>query len=379
VDTALYDISLVAIDVNAANAARSSSAALASRLSSSIASSARPSSAVSSASSLSTALVGRGLQVRQSRAGNLNITSGHNSQEPLTFTVTLPPGRYYFAGWLNTSPRTAANSNIFDVVGSSDLSCLSSGSSTSTAAGTSTTGTVQTGSASEEAKSSSMSGGGIAGIVIGVLGGLAFLGALAFFCLRKRRRQNRGGLQENRFSNLPSASSQDGGEYGQAQSLGHSDPHGTAPIAGAWRRNSDPDEKFTEDPPYANRTNRSDSETPSLGDRRRQAGPPTSHTLTEKKSTQGFIGKGSNESSAVHSRSSSIGGDAGVRMPGGGEVKQVGRSTSVKRKPVPSLGPELRGELERERKMSAGVGANVPEPKRKSYSLVPDLPQQSRA
>jgi hypothetical protein len=172
-------------------------------------------------------------------------------------------------------------------------------------------------------------------------------------------------LNQNRFSNLPSASSQDGGEYGQQT------PNNSPPIAAAWRRDSNDEKDSTDSPPrlYANR---SDSETPSLGVRRKQAGPPTSHTLAEKKSAQGFIGKGSNESSAIHSRSSSIGGGEGP--------KPVGRSTSTKRKPVPSLGPELRNQLERERKMSAGgyTGGGV-EPRRQSYSLVPDLPlQQSR-
>jgi hypothetical protein len=370
VEPSLYDVSLRAIDADAADAARAAAAqtASSSSLSSSLApaSTIRPSSSIQlSSASLSTALVGRELQIRQSATGNLTIADGHNAQEPITFVVTLPPGRYYFAGWINTSPRTAANSNVFRVVEGDDMSCLTAGATTSTTAtsGTSSAGTQTAGSANNATETSSISGGAIAGIVIGVLGGLAVLGALLFFCMKKKRRQNRA-MNANRFSNLPSASSQDGGEYGQ-HPLGH------APIAGAWRRDSDPDEK---DPrPHPVRSD-SDDPTPSLGDRRKQAGPPTSHTLAEKKSTQGFIGKGSNESSAVHSRSSSIGGGEGVpQVGGGGGVKQVGRSTSVKRKPVPSLGPELRSQLERERKMSASnMGGG--EANRKSYSLVPDLP-----
>jgi hypothetical protein len=249
------------------------------------------------------------------------------------------------------------------------MSCLSSAVATTSTTATSSTATQTAGTANNAVETSSISGGAIAGIVIGVLGGLAILAALLFFCIKKKRRQNRNrGLNENRFSNLPSASSQDGGEYGQ-QPLNH------APIAGAWRRDSDPDEK--ESRPYPSRSD-SDDPTPSLGDRRKQAGPPTSHTLIEKKSTQGFIGKGSNESSAIHSRSSSIGGGESGAQVGGGGVKQVGRSTSVKRKPVPSLGPELRGQLERERKMSAGKHMGGGEANRKSYSLVPDLPVQHK-
>ena len=368
---------MVAIDVNAANAARSSSEAAAALTSSVASSSATLSSAarslssitsLSSGSALSTALVGRDLYRRQAMTGNLTIATNQNAQEPITFTVTLPPGRYYIAGWLSNNPRTAANSNMFNVVAGSDMSCLSgavatTSSSSGTPSGSTAGGSAQTsGSASTVESSSSISGGAIAGIVIGVIGGLAILGALAFFCMRKKRRQNRS-INENRFSNLPSASSQDGGEYGH-QTLGR----GPA-VAAAWRSDSDSDEKYGETPtrPYANRSDTTDSETPSLGDRRRQAGPPTSHTLAEKKSTQGFIGKSdSNESSAVHSRSSSIG--------GGEKPVAIGRSTSTRRKPVPSLGPELRNELERERKMSAGANGAVPEPRRKSYALVPDLP-----
>lgn len=370
VEPSLYDIFLRAIDADAADAARSSSsvaAALTSRASSPIATSAvatstiTPSSSAAtlSSASLSTALVGRQLQTRQSPTGNLTIAVAHNAQEPITFVVTLPPGRYYFAGRFTTSPGTAANSNLFRVVEGDDMSCLSSAVATTSTTSTSSAGTQTAGTANNAVETSSISGGAIAGIVIGVLGGLAVLGALLFFCMKKKRRQNRR-LNENRFSNLPSASSQDGAEYGQ-HPLGH------APIAGAWRRDSDPDEK--EPRPYPSRAD-SDDPTPSLGDRRKQAGPPTSHTLTEKKSTQGFIGKGSNESSAVHSRSSSIGGGEGA--------KPVGRSTSVKRKPVPSLGPELRGQLERERKMSAGGQMGGGEANRKSYSLVPDLPTPHR-
>jgi len=366
VEPSLYDIFLRAIDADAADAARSSSsaaAALTSRASSSIATSAvvtsfiTPSSSAATllSASLSTALVGRQLQTRQSAAGNLTIAVAHNAQEPITFVVTLPPGRYYFAGRFTTSPGTAANSNLFRVVEGDDMSCLSSAVATTSTTSTSSAGTQTAGTANNAVETSSISGGAIAGIVIGVLAGLAVLGALLFFCMKKKRRQNRR-LNENRFSNLPSASSQDGAEYGQHH-------HGQVPMAGAWRRDSDPDEK--ESRPYPARAD-SDDPTPSLGDRRKQAGPPTSHTLTEKKSTQGFIGKGSNESSAVHSRSSSIGGGEGA--------KPVGRSTSVKRKPVPSLGPELRGQMERERKMSAGGQMGGGEANRKSYSLVPDLP-----
>jgi hypothetical protein len=254
---------------------------------------------------------------------------------------------------------------------------------------------MQTGAgASQGTSSSKVSGGAIAGIVIGVVGGLAILAFLALCCLRKRRRQARSGGMDGdkseRFAALPSASSHDG-----------DNPHGHGqgyPIAGAWRRNSDPDEKtIGSDDPYSqsatlNRqkalpfpgSGSGDQEVltasdlpPSLGETRRQSGPPLTHTLNQKTSLQGIVGKeaSSTESSMPHSRSSSFGATSRPPVTQQKDGNGLGRSTSTKRKPVPSLGPELRGELERERKMSEGGGGrkpSLPEPRR--YSLVPDKP-----
>ena len=340
---------------------------------------------------------------------------------------------------VNDPLRTTARSNLFTVIERDDTSCLAgggSGRSSSPVSQTSITGGVMqtpgAGSSAESSSSSGPSGGAIAGIVIGVLGGLAILGFLAFFCIRKRRRQQGGNYgsremvergPDDRFSALPSATSEDG-QY----------IPGALPIAAGYRRDSDTDEKDVEpfnghSGGHVNTLNRAqpystsapaaaaaaaagsagdgDREIlaspefpPALGDRRRQSGPPVEveHTLVPKTSMQGIIGKSSssNESSANHSRSSSTGGTpssnalppvssgagAGASAGSGG----VGRSTSTKRKPVPSLGPELRGELqrERERKLSQssnrkpsvggnGAGSEV----RRSYTLTADpLPQQ---
>ena len=395
-----YDIALRAIEVESVTSSRSTASTATARTTSLTPSSSRPitpvtrsaipttSAVVRVASSVtssvpasrSTSLVGRALENRQAQtSGNISIVTGHDASEPFNYTITLPAGRYYIAGVMNDPSRTSGRSNVFEVVEGNDLSCLSVGSRSTTSSRSSTSitgGVMQTpGSANETSTTSAVSGGAIAGIVIGVIGGLAILAVLAFFCLKRRRGARGRGVERNRFSSLPSASSQDGGEYGQAG----------PPIAAAWRRNSDPDEKGftstddTQNLPYAQRTETlvSEEATPSLGDRRRQAGPPT-RTLTEKTSMQGFIGKSpsSNESSVVHSRSSSFGAGGGGGKEGpAGSGGVVGRSTSTRRKPVPSLGPELRGELERERKMSAGAGGGgVAEPNRKSYSLVPDLP-----
>lgn len=282
---------------------------------------------------------------------------------------------------------------------------------------------------SDSSTSSGPSGGAIAGIVIGVLGGLAILAFLTIFCIRRRRRAagssyaNREMAErgaDDRFAALPSASSQDG-QYAP----------GVVAMAAGGRRDSDMDEKDMEgtnshDEHYATldrsagqhpfpgtlagdremMTSPGMDPPPALGDRRRQSGPPTTHTLVPKTSMQGIIGKASasastsHESSANHSRSSSAGGTP-ASGPGSSSFPPIAgatstparegvtRSASAKRKPVPSLGPELRGEMQREkeRKMSesngqrkpsvtAGSGAEV----RRSYSLVPDpLPAQPRS
>lgn len=337
---------------------------------------------------------------------------------------------------MNDPLRTTAMSNLFTVIERNDTSCLvggGRGSSVSAKQTTTAGGVVQTPGAGAESNeistTSGPSGGAIAGIVIGVLGGLALLAFFAFFCMRKRRRQQgrgRGGdfasseMRErgpdDRFSALPSASSEEG-QYN----------HQNLPIAAGYsqrnRRDSDPDEKDVDtdadvgpasgangqysklnrnQPGLAATTTESPwSETshghnngereilaspelpPSISDRRRQSGPPVeveqTHTLVPKSSMQGIIGKSSSPNSTNHSRSSSTGGSTGApaanvsgnanssNLPpvsgcgaaaaaasGVGAGVGLGRSTSTKRKPVPSLGPELRGELqkERERKLS---------------------------
>ncbi|WVQ83282.1 hypothetical protein IAT38_005421 [Cryptococcus sp. DSM 104549] len=85
--------------------------------------------------------------------------------------------------------------------------------------------------------------------------------------------------------------------------------------------------------------------------------------------------------------------------PGGSGGAQVGRTPSTRRKPVPSLGPELRGQLEKQSSAGrvvpampasesagagtgagAGLGLGIPSDaggngeRRKSYQLMPDLP-----
>lgn len=138
-----------------------------------------------------------------SRRTNLNINrtiitqlANHGYEwEP----VALPEGRYYIYGYVDDGYGTSNKSNIFSVIEGSNTSCLAayeSMSKTATATGqASQSATLGAGTSDSDTSESSsgIGGGAIAGIVVGVLAGLGALAALAFFCLRKRRRDRKFG------------------------------------------------------------------------------------------------------------------------------------------------------------------------------------------
>lgn len=138
-----------------------------------------------------------------SRRTNLNINKTIVTQlanhgygwEP----VALPEGRYYIYGYVDDGYGTSNKSNVFSVVEGSNTSCLAayeSMSKTATATGqASGSATLGAGTSNSDAaeSSSGIGGGAIAGIVVGVVAGLGVLAALAFLCLRKRRRDRKFG------------------------------------------------------------------------------------------------------------------------------------------------------------------------------------------
>jgi len=78
---------------------------------------------------------------------------------------------------------------IFDESASPHVIALPSSLPTSTSGGNSTSGSGTGSSSGSGSKHKKLSGGAIAGIVIGALAALILLAALIFFCLRRRRRQ----------------------------------------------------------------------------------------------------------------------------------------------------------------------------------------------
>ena len=149
---------------------------------------------------------------------NQTVTSAWPASVGFTWNpVTVPAGRYIVSGLINDAQGTNAKSGTFTVVQGTDTSCLvafgyasasASMASATSATITSTTSTTSvTSSKSSAAASTSsgadntsntttgISGGAIAGIIIAVVA-LAAAGLLAFFLIRRRQRRKRESVIE---------------------------------------------------------------------------------------------------------------------------------------------------------------------------------------
>ncbi|KAK8847448.1 hypothetical protein IAR55_005306 [Kwoniella newhampshirensis] len=291
--------------------------------------------------------------------------------------------------------------------------------------------------------SGDLSGGAIAGIVVGVILGLGAFGLLAFICLRRRRRNAQYG-----GSDRPPMSMTGGHRKMASGATSPSDPgHGRAPIPlGTISR---ADDNYGSDPEKGRDSTESQGgegivqsvapvltlgeqqqqqqqrerhgkrqlsdpfRTPTFADMPRQpdnavlAGgsgyeendfAPVSEdavaaTGSRPKSYTDFASRSMPSSSSV-SRSRSQPGvptnptpprSGESTPPLGGPTQVLGRSSSTRRKPVPSLGPELRSEMARQASQnelrggapiaggggSRGIDAGE---RRMSYKLVPDPP-----
>lgn len=140
---------------------------------------------------------------------NATVTKGWQANVLNTWKVNVPPGRYRLFAIVNDTWHTNAISpDAFTVLQGTDSSCIQVASqnpivsqpptSSATSAGTTKPSGSGTAVGSNEGnKSKGIGGGAIAGIIIGVLAGLALLGLLLFCCMRRRRNgadRARGGL-----------------------------------------------------------------------------------------------------------------------------------------------------------------------------------------
>lgn len=347
-------------------------------------------------------------------------------------------------------------------------------SKTATATGHATgNATLGAGTSNSEAaeSSSGIGGGAIAGIVVGVLAGLGVLAALAFFCLRKRRRDRKCGNRwdgddhqmgttHRRVISRSTAPSDPGHSLyssigrGNNRGMDKGETEGNAVVIGALSKNGSYHSSRTQNSAdNMGRTVEGVPVTPAAADQFTTDGEKDNQEVLQDTSSQGHnpfktptipglsvqptqhsqsvlssIETDSNRRSSsdpIHSppiaavnspnqprtsrsdsqssqprpasqiqanRKTSQGsmgtGDAANPSTSGGSL---GRSNSSRRKPVPSLGPELRGELARQASLKAkeegakampqmGLGlkrgqeAARNEEGQKSYVIMPDPP-----
>ncbi|TYJ56909.1 hypothetical protein B9479_002354 [Cryptococcus floricola] len=370
--------------------------------------------------------------------------------------VRLPEGNYRIYGHVYDGYGTSNTSNVFTVRESTNTSCLTAFAAMSktatatlssgkvTGSAESVTATASSGAAAggteNDTGSNGLSGGAIAGIVIGVVAGLAFLAGL-LFCLRRRRQQARRGargddghpmgMTHRRMASASTAPSDPGhsplptmsgpGARGgpiplgatahdksftssidkdSEESFGQATAESAAPIMLAGtRQEQEEEEMLREDPfrspalpPSQNPSTVYPQSTSTYDPTRRYSNPAgalpadqptrTSRTSSQPSSPQRLPRRSPSGSGSVNS------------SPNPGESPRVGalgRTPSSRRKPVPSLGPELRGELakkadnksqEEGRRAMADVGLGMgnvgqgheAQSRRTSYQLMPDPP-----
>ncbi|ORX33942.1 hypothetical protein BD324DRAFT_653640 [Kockovaella imperatae] len=358
-----------------------------------------------------------------------------------SWIVDVPQGRYYFLGLIGDSFGTHATSNIFSVIEGSNTSCLatfpsessstssassatstsatsartsSSSSSTSIVPTSSTTAGIAGANASDSGNSGGgISGGAIAGIVVGAILILLLVGGCLFWRRRRNARRNdpfgggektdtgnergRGdpvGAYQLRSTDGDSHTAIDVEKDHQASiasesAHGHQTPNILLGDLGGrfdrFPRPSASDENHHQDPFFTPPSPPSSDEAyggfvtpPVFGDdsddhhdgRRASELPPgASHAI---------------EGQRTRSMSHPAEGNLGLlkQSASGSTLSAVVRSGSKRaRKPVPSLGAELRGQMkdeDRQRRVSANGLGDLTGPRessqKASFQIMPDPP-----
>ena len=279
---------------------------------------------------------------------------------------------------------TTENSTVFSVVEGNDTSCLaayaslSSSSISFTSTPPTSTATPAT-AATNTSNAHGLSAGAIAGVAIGALAILACFGLLLFVCLRRRRtRRNLNSLRGPEMSQTLGLGGVSGRGHRQIPSasttLGRTIPlSNLSPFVDRISDDGEDEEKF-------NRNGSVDTleESPVSSDQQ--------NTARSSLSGQNPFGTSLNTPRTLHEYDTADLSPSDARSASnfagpssynavrtgidrfGSNKASLSRTTSLKRKPVPSMGPQLRNEIEQQR--------SEPET-RKSFQLVPDLPVQN--
>jgi hypothetical protein len=383
------------------------------------------STVTSTSAQLSTRAAFVDLAKRDAVSETLTIQSA--SDTTYAFLVALPLGKYYLHGTISGRGGTSANSNIFWVVEGSDTACLSAGGaviSASASAGASSTlrsgtitasasssNTAAAGNAGSTDAKTGVSGGAIAGIAIGAIAGLAAVGlALFYFCYRRRPKRMEIGQPEmvtrgetafgSQFAAgaammartketrpRPRSGDPTRGGHMELTSMGDSsDSHekDEGPFVGSYGSEAttptflanfgqslSPQSPSSRQNPFATNPNTPMHDDMAVfTDEFGAAAAAASTPKGQKRSSQPITSPNMTPE-RVRSNSQPSSG------PSGKVAATIKRVPSARRKPVPSLGAELRSQLKNESGQKE-TEERIPIPKqtaRGSFQLMPDPPR----
>ena len=337
----------------------------------------------------------------------LNQTIGPwPANQGYTLNVTFPAGQYYLSGTINDPRGTSGQSDAFTVIESNDTSCLAtshaaspnaSGSTRLIPSSSQTKSTTATADASAATGNKGLSSGGIAAVVIGVLAGLAITGSL-LLCLMRRRRRRAGGPEMSQSWPGSRLKHRHLESRRTSNTLGSWDDTARSPIAldGFGKRAGDEKDKSEEVSPdslaarstgFGGFQQRSSSErlnpAAAISDTSRIDTPAARTTemtdfgpsATASRRYSGSILPRSPGKAVPPVERNLSRGRAASQPRLGALAGGIVRSPSSKRKPVPSLGPELRGQLAQGvTAQGSGSEGKAKEVSPQSYHLVPDPP-----
>lgn len=320
---------------------------------------------------------------------------------------------------MDNSEGTGANSPLFWVVEGSDTSCVgiqgaiaSPSSSVKSSASVSSTSRSAVSSAAavsaeQESGNGGIGGGAIAGIVIGVVGGLAAIAALWFFCFRRKRKNDveiSGPTMVTRGPGFGSGatltamaagathrssrhSGQGGGHIPLTSMGGSAEGHEKGePLVGSYGSDSNAltPSSLSGGNPFATAPNTpmgAETTTFAFND------IPMSDDDTPVTAIAGGGGSSRRQSQPIPSSPKAGDRNRSNSQPSHGPSGKVDlkRNVSARRKPVPSLGAELKKQMQKERAgenqegtgQDGGAGAQK-ETLRQSYHIMPDPPRANQ-